>query len=61
MTKKEELSKLHKETYIHILLKSIEDRTKEENDFYLWYSQKHIEEVDRIKTYLKNKGLLSNK
>ena len=49
MTKKEELLKLHKSAYVQILLKTIEDRTKEESNFSFWYEDKHTEEADKIK------------
>ena len=57
MTKKEELVKLHKSAYVQILLKTIEDRTKEESNFSFWYEDKHTEEADKIKCALKERGL----
>lgn len=60
MTRKEKLLRLHKEVYIQILLKSIEDRTKEESNFSFWYEEKHTEEADKIKYTLKKRCLYLN-
>ena len=57
MTKKEKLLKLHKVAYLQILLKSIEDRTKEEVNFSFWYEQKHTEEANELKQGLKERAL----
>ena len=54
MTKKEQLLKLHEDAYRSIILKKIEDRTEEENDFVSWYAKKNGDKIKEIKQSLLN-------
>ena len=58
MTKKEELQKLHKISYISIILKSIEDRSTEENKFMSWYEDNHKDSTRKIKHRLKERCMI---
>lgn len=57
VTREEKLIKLHRVAYFQILLKSVEDRTEEETNFFSWYEEKHTEEANMFKNILMERGL----